>query len=370
MSMEEATTGTEKLAARLYEANLGALDLLSIFIGHRLGYYSALADGGPATSTDLATRTGTHERYAREWLEQQAATGFLQVVEDSDDAVARRFALPPSHGQLLIDKEDFNHALGAPLASALVAASTAMPKILDAFRSGSGVPWGAYGTGLRDGEADFNRAMYVKLLGQEYLPQVLDVHARLIADPPARVVDIACGAGWSSLAIARAYPKVNVLGLDLDESSIELARTNAVQAGLSDRVRFEVRDATDPSLGQEPLAESADLVTIFEALHDMSGPIEALRNVRSLLAEGASAIVMDERVGEVFTAPANEVERFMYGWSILVCLPGGMSQPPAAGTGTVMRPGVLRSYADQAGFRDVEILPIENDFFRFYRLWP
>ena len=370
MSLQDTTNDTEALAARLYEANLGALDLLSIYIGDRLGYYRSLAEDGPATSTELATRTGTHERYAREWLEQQAATGLLDVAEESDDALVRRFALPPLHGQLLIDREDFNHALGAPLAGALVAASTAMPNVLDAFRSGGGVPWGAYGTGLRDGEADFNRAMFVKLLGQEYLPQVRDVHDRLLADPPARVVDIACGAGWSSVAIARSYPKVNVVGFDLDESSIELARRNASEAGLSDRIRFDVRDATDRILGQEPFAKSADLVTIFEALHDMSGPIEALRNVRGMLADGGSLIVMDERVGEDFTAPANEVERFMYGWSILVCLPGGMSQPPAAGTGTVMRPRVLRSYAEAAGFRKVEILPIENDFFRFYRLRP
>jgi ubiquinone/menaquinone biosynthesis C-methylase UbiE len=212
--------------------------------------------------------------------------------------------------------------------------------------------------------------MYVKFLGQEYLPQVSDLHSRLLADPPANVIDIACGSGWSSIAIARAYPNVRVQGFDLDESSIELARHTAAEAGLADRVRFDVQDATDPSFGDGPLTGSADLVTIFEAVHDMSGPIEALRNVRGLLAEGATAIVMDERVGERFTAPADEVERFMYGWSILVCLPGGMSQPPAAGTGTVMRPAVLRTYAEKAGFRDVEILPIENDFFRFYRLWP
>jgi hypothetical protein len=137
---------------------------------------------------------------------------------------------------------------------------------------------------------------------------------------------------------------------------------------VSDRVRFELRDASDPSLADEQNRNAYDLVTIFEALHDMSGPIEALANVRALLAPNAVAIVMDERVGESFTAPADEVERFMYGWSLLVCLPGGMSQPPAAGTGTVMRPGTLRMYAEKAGFQDVEILPIDNDFFRFYRL--
>jgi SAM-dependent methyltransferase len=366
----EAGSGVEAeaLVARLFAANLGALDLLSIHIGDQLGFYRSLANEGPATTTELADRTGTHERYAREWLEQQAATAILTVDEVSADSRARRYMLPSRHADLLLNKDNLDHAIAAPLARALVAAAGAMPAVLRAFRTGGGVPWGAYGTGLRDGEADFNRGLYLNVLCQEYLPLVPDVHERLRSDPPARVADIACGAGWSSVAIAQGYPKCFVDGFDLDESSITLARKNAAEAGVSDRVRFELRDASDPSLADEQHRNAYDLVTIFEALHDMSGPIEALANVRTLLAPNAVAIVMDERVGESFTAPADEVERFMYGWSLLVCLPGGMSQAPAAGTGTVMRPDTLRMYAEKAGYQDVEILPIDNDFFRFYRL--
>lgn len=292
----------------------------------------------------------------------------MTVDEPSADPSARRYTLPPANADLLLNKDNLDHAIAAPLAHALVAAANAMPAILEAFRTGGGVPWGAYGTGLRDGEADFNRGLYLNVLCQEYLPLIPDVHERLRADPPARVADIACGAGWSSIAMARGYPKCSVDGFDLNESSVGLARKNAAETGVADRVRFEIRDASDPVLAEEPRRGAYDLVTIFEALHDMSGPVEALTNVRALLAPGGAAIVMDERVGESFTAPADEVERFMYGWSILVCLPGGMSQPPAAGTGTVMRPPTLRGYASRAGFRDIEILPIENDFSRFNRL--
>ena len=363
-----AVVGAEALVARLFEANLGALDLLSIHVGDQLGFYHALADDGPATTVELAARTRTHERYAREWLEQQAATAILTVDEPSADPRARRYTLPSAHADLLLNKDNLDHAIAAPLARALVAAAGAMPAILEAFRTGGGVPWGAYGTGLRDGEADFNRGLYLNVLCQEYLPLIPDVDERLRSDPPARVADIACGAGWSSVAIARGYHTCSVDGFDLDESSIALARKNAAEGGLTDRVRFEIRDASDPSLADEPRRDAYDLVTIFEALHDMSGPVEALTNVRAMLAPGGVAIVMDERVGDTFVAPADEVERFMYGWSILVCLPGGMSQPPAAGTGTVMRPDTLRMYAAKAGFSDVEILPIQNDFFRFYRL--
>ena len=174
---------------------------------------------------------------------------------------------------------------------------------------------------------------------------------------------MACGAAWSSIAIARAYPKVRVDGFDSDEASVALARANVAGAGLAERVTISTRDAGDPAL-----AGRYDLVTIFEALHDMSRPVDALRTVRGLLAEGGSVLVMDERVAETFTAPGDTIERMMYGFSVLCCLPAGLAEQPSAGTGTVMRPATLRRYALDAGFGHVEILPIANDLFRFYRL--
>jgi 2-polyprenyl-3-methyl-5-hydroxy-6-metoxy-1,4-benzoquinol methylase len=199
----------------------------------------------------------------------------------------------------------------------------------------------------------------------DWFRAVPDLDERLRGGTPARIADIGCGFGWSSVAMGRGYPTAEVTGLDLDEPSIEAARRNAEAAGVADRVRFEVRDAADPAL-----AGRFDLVTIFEALHDMSHPVEALRAARGLLAPGGSVVVADERVAETFTAPGDDVERMMYGWSVLTCLPGGRTAAGSAATGTVMRPSTLRSYAEAAGFARVDILPIENDFFRFYRLWP
>jgi 2-polyprenyl-3-methyl-5-hydroxy-6-metoxy-1,4-benzoquinol methylase len=217
----------------------------------------------------------------------------------------------------------------------------------------------------REAQADMNRPVFLNLLGQEWLPAIPDVHARLQADPPARVADVGCGGGWSSIGIARAYPKVHLDGLDVDEPSIALARANAAEAGLADRVSFHARDAADPDL-----AGRYDLVTAFEVVHDLAQPVEVLRAMRALLADGGAAIVMDEKVAETFAAPGDEVERFMYGFSVLCCLPAGLAESPSAGTGTVMRPATLLRYARAAGFREVEILPIEHDFFRLYRLVP
>jgi hypothetical protein len=142
-----------------------------------------------------------------------------------------------------------------------------------------------------------------------------------------------------------------------------MARANAAGAGLEDRVRLHVRDAADPEL-----AGVYQLVLVFEALHDMSHPVEVLRSLRGLAAADGTVLVVDERVADVFTAPGDEVERLMYTYSVLCCLPVGLSETPSAGTGTVMRTETLRGYAAAAGFTSVEVLPIEHETFRFYRL--
>lgn len=357
--MEQATAGG--LAERLGGAALGAYELLTVYLGDRLGLYRALADHGEATAAELAKATGTNERYAREWLEQQAVAGILGV----DDAAAapdeRRYSMPPGHEEVLLDPESLAYVV--PLARFAVSFASALAPVEEAFRTGGGVPWTAYGDEGRLAQAGANRPQFAQLLGSEWLPAMGDVHERLSADPPAAVADVACGAGWSSIALARAYPKVSVDGYDLDEASVELARANAVRAGLEGRVRFQVRDAGDPEL-----AGRYDLVTIFESVHDMSRPVDVLRGVRGLAGAGGAVLVVDEKVADAFEAPGDEVERLMYTYSVLCCLPVGMSETPTAATGTVMRAETLRRYALDAGFADVEVLPVEHDFFRLYRL--
>jgi 2-polyprenyl-3-methyl-5-hydroxy-6-metoxy-1,4-benzoquinol methylase len=235
------------------------------------------------------------------------------------------------------------------------------------------VPYPEYGIDTREGIAAMNRPMFINLLTAEWLPALPDVHSRLQEGlsvegrlRPARVADIACGAGWSTIAMAKAYPMIQIDGFDSDEASIELARKNIAEADLSDRVTLHVQDAA--KMVRSVASGPYDLVTIFEALHDMARPVEALRAVRGMLAPGGAVLIADERVAERFIAPGDEVERFMYGASVLHCLPVGMAEQPSAGTGTVIRPDTVRRYAMEAGFGGAEILPIENDFWRFYRL--
>jgi SAM-dependent methyltransferase len=353
----------EAFVGRLFEGALGTVDLLTVYIGDRLGLYKGLTDGGPATPSELAARCSINERYAREWLEQQAVGGILTVDDASAPEDARRYALPEGHALALTDPDSpFSMA---PLARAFVGCALVLPKILDAFRTGGGVPWSDFGTDGIEAQGDFNRPWLLSSFGTEYLPLIGDVHERLQADPPAHVADFACGVGWASIAIASAYPKSIVHGFDLDESSIEIASKNAADRGLSDRVTFEVRDIAESSL-----EGGYDLIVVIEAIHDLSRPVEALSSIHKVLAPGGCAIVADEKTGDIFAAPGDDLERLFYGFSVLCCLPAGMSEQPSAGTGTVMRADTMRSYATEAGFSDVEVLDIPHDLLRFYRLTP
>lgn len=349
------------MATRLFGAALGTMDLLHVYVGQRLGLYAMMASGGAFTPIDLAARAGMHLRYAREWLEQQAVTGVLVAEESASGADHRIYRLPPGHAEALTDEESMNYL--APVAGMLVSVAQRMPDLLSAYRSGEGVDWAAYGPDMWQGQAALNRPLFLNVLGQNHLPSIPEVDA-ILSRPGARVADLARGGGWSSIAIARAYPGVIVDGYDLDAPTIEQASSAAASAGLADRVRFFVTDAAIAS------SSTYDLVTIFEALHDVPDPVGVLRAALAMLRDGAVMLVMDERVAEEFTAPGDEVERFMYGWSLTVCLPAGLAERPSAATGTVMRRATLERYAKEAGFSAVEVLPVENDFFRFYLLRP
>jgi 2-polyprenyl-3-methyl-5-hydroxy-6-metoxy-1,4-benzoquinol methylase len=360
-SVQSPEQRRDALVERIFGSCIGFMEILSIYVGDRLGLYQALVNDGGATASELADATATNKRYAREWLEQQAVAGILEVDDADAQPEERRYRLPEGHDEVLLERDSLYYV--APFAQLMVGITRPLAAVLEAFKTGGGVPYPEYGEDMREGVAYGNRPMFVNLMATEWLPAVADVHERLQADPPARVADVGCGAGWSSISMARAYPKVRVDGFDLDEDSIAEAEANAEAEDLTDRVSFQVRDAADPELSGR-----YDLAIAIECIHDMSRPVEALRAMRSMVGNGGEVLVVDERVGEEFTAPSDEIERLMYGFSIVHCLPVGMAEQPSAGTGTVMRPATLRHYATEAGFSGVEILPIENELWRFYRL--
>ena len=196
----ERDTERDVFAKRCFESALGYFDIMSVYLGLRLGLYRALADRGPATSFELAERATIAERYAREWLEQQATRGILRADVSVDPP---RFSFPPGHAEVLLDRDSLSY-LGAGVRQ-LMALRGVVDQVVDAFRTGDGVPYEAYGVEGVEGQGDTNRPLFLTTLPNAWLPAIADIHARL-SSSPARVADLGCGTGWSSIAIARAYP--------------------------------------------------------------------------------------------------------------------------------------------------------------------
>jgi 2-polyprenyl-3-methyl-5-hydroxy-6-metoxy-1,4-benzoquinol methylase len=353
----------DQLVGRLFASTVGMMDVMAVYVGDHLGLYRALRDGGPATSPELARRAGIDARYAREWLEQQAVTGILEVDDPAAAPDERRFSLPEAYVEPLLDR-DSPYSI-APLARSIVACAKVLPQLMVAYRSGGGVDWAEYGSDMIEAQGDFNRPWLLGSFGTEILPALPEIDSRLRADPPARVADVACGVGWAAIAIAKAYPKVKVDGFDLDASSIELARKNARDAGVADRVTFQRQDVATADAG------AYDLAVIIEAVHDMTQPVGVLASVRRMLRPQGVALIADEKTADTFTAPADDVERSFYGFSIFTCLPAAMIERPTEATGTVMRADNMRRLGEEAGFASVERLDEPAlDMLRFYRLTP
>jgi 2-polyprenyl-3-methyl-5-hydroxy-6-metoxy-1,4-benzoquinol methylase len=353
-----AIAAEEALTARLLQSTVQALELFGVYLGKELGLYAALRSGRALTPGELAARTGIAPRYAREWLEQQAVAGFLVVAGSAAAPDERQYRLPAEHVNVLVTEDHPSHL--APLAQMVAGIGGALEHVLAAYRSGAGVPYPRFGEAFRTGQAGINRPAFTSDLVERWLPAAPDIHERLRSSP-LRVADVGCGSGWSTIAIARAFPLAEVVGYDADEASVMDARRHAEAQHVA--TRFEIRDAA--AIGE---AGPFDLILVLEALHDMSHPAQALRSLRHALAPGGAVLVADEKVADQFHAPGDEIERLMYGWSIVHCLPVAMSESPSEAIGTVIRTDTVRALARAAGFERLEVLPVNAGFFRLYRL--
>lgn len=353
-------TTTAELADRVFDGILGTYDTWAIYVGDKLGFYREMRDGAPLVAEELAQKTAVNARYVREWLEQQAVTGFVTCDNPAAPANERLYRLDAAGAEVFSDVLSVNFL--APFVRLVTSAGIQLPALLKAYRSGGGVSWAEFGDDMRTGQAEMNRPWFLAALARDWFPEVPDIQARLEAG--ATIADIGCGEGWSSIAFAKGYPNVSVDGYDLDPPSIKAARDHADAAGFSERVKFHNVDAATVDK-----AQTYDLVTAFECIHDLAQPVPVLKTMRRLVKPDGHVVVMDEKVSETFVGPkAGDVERLMYGFSLFTCLPDGLSHRPSVGTGTVMRPATLEKYAREAGFAGIEILPIQNDLWRFYRL--
>ena len=311
------------------------LNCALVAMGDQLGYYRDLAAHGPTTPDELAQRTGTGLPYAREWLAAQAAGRFVDY-----DPTTARFTLPAEHAVALTDATSpaflpgfFQIALGTVRDS---------HRIVEAARSGEGLGWGEHNTDVHLGCERFFQPGYAANLVSSWLPALEGVVDKL--DSGAKVADIGCGHGASTVLMAQAFPVSTFRGSDYHAASVDTARERATAAGVGDRARFEVASA------QEFPGRGYDLVTMFDCLHDMGDPLGAARRVREAIAEDGTWMVVEPAAGDRVEDNFNPVGRAYYGFSTLLCTPASLSQPVGAALGTQAGPERVRELVAQAGF--------------------
>jgi SAM-dependent methyltransferase len=303
-------------------------------IGDELGLYRAMADGARVTANELAELTGTHERYIREWLLNQAAGGYIDY-----DPITGTYRLPPEHAEALTNDHSPVY-IGAGF-KLLLAAAKAAPRLAEAFRTGDGVPWSAHDPDLFDGTARFFRPGYAANLVSSWIPSLRGVHDKLQAG--ATVADVGCGHGESTILMAQAYPRSRFFGFDSHPPSIEWARRAAAEAGLADRIVFEVADAAAlPGRG-------FDLIAYFDAFHDLGNPLAAARCARERLAEDGALMLVEPAAGEAVEDNLNPVGRLFAGGSLFICVPHAMATGTCA-LGNQVSERELRNVLSEAGF--------------------
>ena len=304
-------------------------------IGDELGLYKVLAQAGPLSSTDLAARSGTHERYVREWANAQAASGFLRY-----DAATETYELPPEQAFVLAD--DTSPVGLAGIFQGVPAVVSMTPRIVEGFRTGRGVGWDEHGHALFEGTERFFRSGYRANLVSQWIPALEGVEDKLRSG--ARVADVGCGHGASTILLGEAYPNSTFVGYDYHQASVDAARQRAADAGLpAERVSFEVA-AADEYPG------TFDVVAIFDALHDMGDPAAVARHVRQSLTPDGTLMLFEPAAGDTVSDNLNPVGRLYYAISTMVCTPASLAQPGATALGAQAGPARLGEILAGAGF--------------------
>jgi len=341
MTVEEQvkTVDGEKLMAFVFRAvdEVGAaLNGALVVMGDKLGYYRFLAEHGPSTPAELAESTETGEKYAREWLNAQAAGGYVTY-----DLTTATYSLPIEHAVALT--EETSPAFVPGLFQIAHGTICDASRIIELARSGDGLGWHEHVSDVHDGCERFFRPGYLANLVEVWLPALDGVVGKLRRG--AQVADLGCGYGASTVLMAQAFPDSTFLGSDYHDPSIRTARERAVEAGVSDRITFETASATSFS------GRGYDLVTTFDALHDMGDPVGAARHVYEALDDGGTWMIVEPAAGDRVEDNLNPIGRVYYGFSTLLCTPASLSQDVGLALGTQAGPARIRDVVVAAGFR-------------------
>ncbi len=345
----------KQFLARFQSDLAAAMSTRLCAIGDRLGLFKALMQQGPATSAQLAERTGIQERYAREWLQGLMAVGYLEM-----DPATQAYTLPAEHAKPLAD-EDSPLFLGGML-ELLAHCQTPFEELIDAFKHGGCVAQSSFHPHLYHGMSRSSGVRYKNLLLQQWLPSMPDVQAML--ERGVSVADIGCGMGTAVMKMAEAFPKSTFVGFDAFPPQVEGANARARDAGLADRVKFAVAD------GAEKLPATYDVIFTFDVIHDSPRPLEAMRNIRAHLNPGGVYVLQEITAEDELHANTGPMAAMKYGMSLHYCMTTSLAQG-GAGLGTCGMPEkVVRELSQQAGFTRVIKSPACNDFISLYEVWP
>lgn len=326
----------------------GGATAAMMVLGDRVGLYAALAEAGPVTSTELAERAGLAERYVREWLSQQAAVGFVLYSPDGET-----FTLPPEHAAVLATDDSPASMIGA--APTITGMHRRIDQLAEAFRTGGGIPWGEQDPTTFEAAERFFRVGYRNNLVSEWIPALTGVEDKLRQG--ARVIDVGCGHGAPMLLLAEAFPRSTFVGYDAHAGSVAVARQRAAEAGLADRVRFEVGHCHGyPD-------EGVDVITFFDAFHDLGDPVGAAAHARRALADDGTLVLVEPRAGDdlATTLATVPLAPISLAASTFMCTPNSLSQPVGLALGASAGQRTLREVLEQAGFATIR-LAAESDF--------
>ena len=344
----------DKLSERIINDTNSAMNCLTLYIGHKLDLFNIIRETGPIDSEELSKKTHYSERYLREWLECMTVNGYIE-----HDPSTNKFSLSDEYAVVLCDRD--NVAYTIPFVYWIPSLSLALDKLLEAFKTGNGVPYSMYGPDMLYAQGEGNRPMFVNDVAK-WISTMPDI-AEKLRSKGGRVLDVGCGDGWASISLAKSFPLTKVDAVDADSQSIENAKKNVRNEGLENRISLH-----HSLMEKSEFKEKYDLVMTFESIHDMPYPVEALRKMRKIVSSDGAVLIGDVSMKDTLEEKNDFAGKLYYNFSVLLCLPQSMNHTNSVSTGAAMTSSTFKKYAIESGFSKIEVLPINHFLWTFYRL--
>jgi 2-polyprenyl-3-methyl-5-hydroxy-6-metoxy-1,4-benzoquinol methylase len=344
----------EHLSERIINETNSAMNCLSLYIGHKLDLFNFLRETGPITTSELADKTNYSKRYLQEWLDCMFVNGYIDY-----EPYTNKFSISKEHAVVFCDRDNSSYTI--PFVYWIPSFSLVLDKLLDAFRSGKGVPYYYYGKDLLFAQGEGNRPMFVNDIAK-WISFIPDVENRL-KSKDGNVLEVGCGDGWASISLAKNFPRVKIDGIDADSSSINNALENIKREGLTEKISLY-----NIPIEKISVKEKYDLIMSFESIHDMAYPVEALRKMKEMISEDGAILIADVKMEDKLQNKNSFAGRLYYNFSVLLCLPQSLNYSNSKATGAAMTPSIFLQYAKEAGFSKIDKLPIEHLLWDFYRI--